>query len=59
MFDIALQGETDGSVKYHNSVAPARSFKPASLDIPGLVEPQIHLCDLCILLTQTESHYSF
>lgn len=31
------------------SVGPARSLKPACLALPGLVEPQTHMCELCIL----------
>ncbi|CAH0546234.1 unnamed protein product [Brassicogethes aeneus] len=46
VFDTALSGETDGTVRYHTSIAPAKSFKPATLDIPGLVEPQTHDCEL-------------
>lgn len=50
VFDVAFTGESDGTVTYHKSVAPARSLKPASLALPGLVEPQTHACELCILL---------
>lgn len=48
MFDIALPGESDGTVNYHKSVAPARSLKPTSLKLPGLVETSTHKCELCI-----------
>lgn len=47
-FDILLPGETDGTVGYHKPIAPPKSFKPVSLSLPGLVEPQKHLCELCI-----------
>ncbi|GJQ71143.1 hypothetical protein Trydic_g1045 [Trypoxylus dichotomus] len=46
IFDIALSGENDGVVTYHTSVGPARSLKPACLALPGLVEPQTHMCEL-------------
>ncbi|XP_066148157.1 regulator of MON1-CCZ1 complex [Euwallacea fornicatus] len=46
IFDIALPGESDGTVKYHNTVAPTKSIKPASISLPGLVEPQTHSCEL-------------
>lgn len=49
IFDTSLPGETDGSVAYHSSVAPPKCIRPASLDLPGLVEPQKHNCELCIL----------
>lgn len=49
MFDIALPGESDGTVIYHSAVAPARPLRPASLVLPGLVEPETHVCELCIL----------
>lgn len=49
VFDIALPGESDGSVTYHVAVAPARPLRPASLVLPGLVEPKTHVCELCIL----------
>ncbi|XP_017768331.1 PREDICTED: uncharacterized protein C18orf8 homolog [Nicrophorus vespilloides] len=46
IFDIALTGESDGNVTYHIPMAPARSLKPATLSLPGLVEPKTHLCEL-------------
>ncbi|RZC37354.1 C18orf8 -like [Asbolus verrucosus] len=46
IFDTALPGESDGVVRYHTTVAPARSFKPAQITLPGLVEPQTHTCEL-------------
>jgi len=46
VFDIALPGESDGTITYHKAVAPARSLKPTSLPLPGLVEPQTHACEL-------------
>lgn len=49
MFDIALPGESDGTVKYHVAVAPAKSFKTTTIVLPGIVEPQTHICELCIL----------
>lgn len=52
MFDIALPGESDGTVTYHTGVAPARPLRPASLVLPGLVEPKTHMCELCILYLQ-------
>lgn len=50
MFDIDLPRESDGTVTYHTAVAPARPLRPASLVLPGLVEPKTHVCELCILL---------
>nr|CAI5833786.1 unnamed protein product [Callosobruchus analis] len=47
VFDVALPGESDGTVKYHTPVVPAKSIKPVSLSLPGLIEPQTHQCDLC------------
>lgn len=49
VFDIALPGESDGSVTYHIPVVPAKSIKPFNLHLPGLVEPLSHTCELCIL----------
>ncbi|KAJ8948872.1 hypothetical protein NQ318_013526, partial [Aromia moschata] len=46
IFDISLPGESDGSIKYHTTIAPARSFRPTTLALPGLVEPQTHVCEL-------------
>ncbi|XP_030746483.1 regulator of MON1-CCZ1 complex [Sitophilus oryzae] len=46
LFDIALPGESDGSVKYHTPIAPAKSFKPTSIVLPGLVESEAHICEL-------------
>ncbi|XP_060521018.1 regulator of MON1-CCZ1 complex isoform X2 [Cylas formicarius] len=46
VFDIALPGEHDGHVRYHGNVAPAKSMKPTSLTLPGIVEPQMHICEL-------------
>ncbi|XP_065161012.1 regulator of MON1-CCZ1 complex-like [Atheta coriaria] len=46
VFDIALPIESDGNVTYHTPIAPARSLKPATLSVPGLVEPQTHVCEL-------------
>ncbi|KAJ8915777.1 hypothetical protein NQ315_004589 [Exocentrus adspersus] len=46
IFDIALPGESDGNVKYHTPIAPARSFRPTSLPLPGIVEDQTHICEL-------------
>lgn len=46
IFDIALPGESDGVVKYHTAVAPARSFKPVKLTVPSLDGTQTLPCDL-------------
>ncbi|XP_045470210.1 regulator of MON1-CCZ1 complex [Harmonia axyridis] len=46
IFDIALPGESDGVVKYHTSVAAAKSFKPVNLTIPSLDGAQTLPCDL-------------
>ncbi|CAH1992180.1 unnamed protein product [Acanthoscelides obtectus] len=46
VLDVALPGESDGTVKYHAPVVPAKSIKPVSLSLPGLIEPQTHECDL-------------
>ncbi|KAF5284063.1 hypothetical protein FQR65_LT13609 [Abscondita terminalis] len=46
VFDITLLSESDGTVNYHKSVAPAKSLKPTSLPVPGLVEPTTRVCDL-------------
>ncbi|XP_019762758.2 regulator of MON1-CCZ1 complex [Dendroctonus ponderosae] len=46
IFDIALAEESDGSVRYHTTVAPMKSLKPTSITLPGLVEPQSHACEL-------------
>ncbi|XP_018318793.1 regulator of MON1-CCZ1 complex [Agrilus planipennis] len=46
VFDINLQGENDGTVTYHKAVAPAKSIQPTCLEIPGLLEPQKHACEL-------------
>ncbi|KAK9870433.1 hypothetical protein WA026_008003 [Henosepilachna vigintioctopunctata] len=46
IFDIALPGESDGIVKYHTAVGPAKSFKPASLTVPGLDDNQMQPCEL-------------
>ncbi|KAF5279065.1 hypothetical protein FQA39_LY05743 [Lamprigera yunnana] len=46
VFDITLSSESDGTINYHRCVALARSLKPTSLPLPGLVEPQTHICDL-------------
>ncbi|KAL3282017.1 hypothetical protein HHI36_005220, partial [Cryptolaemus montrouzieri] len=46
VFDTALPGESDGVVKYHVSVAAAKSFKPTSLTIPGLDDAETQPCDL-------------
>lgn len=47
VFDLALeQGETDGTIRYHKPIAPAKSFKQAHLRLPGLGAPEMHLCEL-------------
>ncbi|XP_050314987.1 regulator of MON1-CCZ1 complex [Anthonomus grandis grandis] len=46
IFDIALPGDCDGTVRYHVAVAPPKSFKSTVLTLPGLVEPQRHECEL-------------
>ncbi|XP_076262883.1 regulator of MON1-CCZ1 complex protein bulli isoform X2 [Rhynchophorus ferrugineus] len=43
VFDIALPGESDGTVKYHVAIAPAKSFKTTAIILPGIVEPQAHI----------------
>lgn len=47
IFDTALPGESDGVVRYHTSVAPARSFKPAKIVLQSLGDPKSHICELC------------
>ncbi|KAL1516976.1 hypothetical protein ABEB36_000801 [Hypothenemus hampei] len=46
IFDIALPGESDGSVRYHTTIAPIKSLKPTSITSPGLVEPHTQDCEL-------------
>lgn len=46
IFDISLPGASDGTVKYHTSIAPARSFKPATLSVPGITESEKQDCEL-------------
>nr|XP_023017171.1 uncharacterized protein C18orf8 homolog [Leptinotarsa decemlineata] len=46
LFDTTLPGESDGNVKYHTPIAPARSLRPARLVIHGLMQPEIHICEL-------------
>lgn len=46
VFDIALPGESDGSVTYHSPVVPARSMRSFNLHLPGLGEPLSHTCEL-------------
>ncbi|KAG5897338.1 hypothetical protein JTB14_030224 [Gonioctena quinquepunctata] len=46
LFDTSLGGESDGNVRYLMPVAPARSFRPVKLALPGLIESQTHICDL-------------
>lgn len=47
VFDLALeQGETDGTIRYHKPIAPAKSFKQAHLQLPALGAPEMHLCEL-------------
>ncbi|XP_074038538.1 regulator of MON1-CCZ1 complex protein bulli [Leptinotarsa decemlineata] len=56
LFDTALPGESDGNVKYHTPIAPARSLRPARLVIHGLMQPEIHICELCILFTECNNY---
>ncbi|XP_076635775.1 regulator of MON1-CCZ1 complex protein bulli [Colletes latitarsis] len=35
VFDIMLQGVSDGTVMHHTSVVPAKSIKPYNLKVPG------------------------
>ncbi|KAJ8967739.1 hypothetical protein NQ317_010800 [Molorchus minor] len=46
IFDIALSGESDGSIRYHTTIAPAKSFRPTTISIPGLVETQAHILQI-------------
>ncbi|CAG9824494.1 unnamed protein product [Phaedon cochleariae] len=46
IFDTALTGESDGTVRYHTPIAPAKSFRPVKLVLPGLTEQQTHICEL-------------
>ncbi|CAG9833503.1 unnamed protein product [Diabrotica balteata] len=46
IFDISLPSESDGTVHYHSPIAPAKSMKPASLTLPGLMANETHMCEL-------------
>nr|XP_022909918.1 uncharacterized protein C18orf8 [Onthophagus taurus] len=46
IFDICVSAENDGVVTYHSAVGPSLSIKPAYLELPGLVEPQTHACEM-------------
>ncbi|XP_057657201.1 regulator of MON1-CCZ1 complex [Diorhabda carinulata] len=46
IFDISLPSESDGTVQYHSPITAAKSMRPARLTLPGLLEPETHLCEL-------------
>lgn len=54
LFDINMDGESDGFITYHQPIASPRPIKPFSLRLPPtnathVNEPAQMHCELCIL----------